>query len=869
MTALLTPPVPGIQLRHYQQAAVTGALRAIAGGKKAPMIVSPTGTGKMVIISEILKRAYLKGNTALFVVHRREMVKQCSEKLTLMGVPHSFIMPGHNPGNLERVYVGTVQSMTARARRGTFDPLNVRVIVIDECFPAGTMVDGKPIETLKPGDMVQSYNHDTDTVEMRPVRKLFRNPVKELVRLTFSDGAELVCTPNHPVAVKTTEGWEYVAAGVTLGYTVMRNEYDTFQDQSENLRCVRKNVHAPELEQHHDSDVFTGMQSGQAQPAEATARRAALHALRETGASLYVFGAGTSATGPRVLQRDLQEGRSGPAFIGSHGPNEPQVCIGQDEGEQPNGEPRNAGRYDGDPQENWTQAENPGRKRKLHDPANDAGRRAGLGNGSGSEYRSEAGESRGTAVPLQVGHSESDFENLYRGGRQFAHRTVGQAARCEEDGVSGVARVVSVEILQQRGADGFGPLCADGHVYNIEVEGNHNYFAGNTLVHNCHHATAQSYRTLIEAYPNAVVVGLTATPCRADGAGMGNVFDALVQATTYTAALEEGYLVKPRYYAPYTPDLSDVTTRAGDYAEDDLEREMNQPQLVGDIVQHYAKLAADRQGIVFATRVRHSLALCAEFIRAGFTAFHIDGTTPTDERDELMQQFRDGDLQIMVNVGVATEGLDVPNVGAVVLARPTKSVSLHMQMIGRGLRPAEGKDCTLILDHAGNTVRLGPVEIRESWSLDQKKGKSKKKKDREPKEITCDECSAIFYGTRTCPQCGHIHEYERAPLDMEVVDGELVEIGEQPMVYTTAMKQGFYRQLLHYADNHGKKPGWAYHTYRARWGVYPIWGSGDHRVHPTPEVIAWINGHLKQQRIAWAKRQEKLRKIEQLNATGE
>lgn len=517
MTALLTPPAPGIQLRHYQQAAVTGALRQIASGKKAPLIVSPTGTGKMVVAAAILERAYLKGNTALFAVHRREMVKQCSEKLTTLGVPHSLVMPGHQPSNMERVYVGTVQSFGARMRRGSFDPLNVRVIVIDEA----------------------------------------------------------------------------------------------------------------------------------------------------------------------------------------------------------------------------------------------------------------------------------------------------------------------------------------------------------------HHATAQSYRTLIEAYPNAVVVGLTATPCRADGTGLGNVFDALVQGTTYSAALEEGYLVKPRYYAPYTPDLSDVTTRAGDYAEDDLEREMNQPQLVGDIVQHYAKLAADRQGIVFATRVRHSLALCAEFIRAGFTAFHIDGTTPTDERDELMQQFRDGDLQIMVNVGVATEGLDVPNVGAVVLARPTKSVSLHMQMIGRGLRPAEGKDSTLILDHAGNTVRLGPVEIRESWSLDQKKGKSKKKKDREPKEITCDECSAIFYGTRTCPQCGHIHEYERAPLDMEVVDGELVEIGEEPMVYTTAMKQGFYRMLLHYADNHGKKPGWAYHTYKARWGVYPTWGSGDHRVHPSPEVIAWINGYLKQQRIAWAKRQEKIRKIEQLDMTGE
>ena len=504
MTPLLTVPAAGIQLREYQQRGITETLQAIAAGKRAPLIVAPTGTGKMVLAAEILRRAQAKGNTALFAVHRREMVKQCSEKLDAMGVQHGVILPGHKPGNMHRVYAGTVQSYTARQRRGSFDPANVRVIVIDEA----------------------------------------------------------------------------------------------------------------------------------------------------------------------------------------------------------------------------------------------------------------------------------------------------------------------------------------------------------------HHATAQTYRALRDAYPQAVVIGLTATPTRADGTGLGNVFDELIQCITYSEALEKGYLVRPRYYAPYTPDLSGVKTRAGDYAEDDLEGVMNQPQLVGDIVQHYARHAADRQGIVFATRVRHSIALAEEFTRAGFSAFHIDGTTPTAERDELMEAFRAGDLQVMVNVGVATEGLDVPSVGAVVLARPTKSVSLHMQMVGRALRPAAGKSDCLVLDHAGNTVRLGPVETYEEWSLDSKKGKAKKKKDRDPKEITCDACGAIFYGSKVCPACGHTHETERAPLDVEVQDGELVELGTERRELTMAEKQCWYRMLLAYCDANGMKPGWAYHAYKRRFGVYPIWGQQEPRVRPSPEVLAWAQRERQRQRIAWAQEKD-------------
>ena len=297
MTAtLLAPEATGIILRPYQQTVIQRSLDALKRGRKSVLTVMPTGTGKMVIAAEIMRRAVAKGNTALFAVHRRELVAQCSEKLDALGVRHGIILPGHRPGDLERAYVGTVQSFSARIRNDSFNPLNVKVLVIDES----------------------------------------------------------------------------------------------------------------------------------------------------------------------------------------------------------------------------------------------------------------------------------------------------------------------------------------------------------------HHATAGQYRALRESFPAAVVVGLTATPIRADGTGLGNVFEELVQGITYAEALDGGYLVRPRYYAPSTPDLSGVEIRAGDYAEDQLETAMNKPKLVGDVVEHYARHAIDRQGIVFATRVRHSIALSEAFNRAGISAFHLDGETPTAERDTLMRAFRAGELQVMV-----------------------------------------------------------------------------------------------------------------------------------------------------------------------------------------------------------------------------
>jgi DNA repair protein RadD len=147
--------------------------------------------------------------------------------------------------------------------------------------------------------------------------------------------------------------------------------------------------------------------------------------------------------------------------------------------------------------------------------------------------------------------------------------------------------------------------------------------------------------------------------------------------------------------------------RLGDYVEIDLAKAVDKPQLVGDIVSHWHRLAERRKTVVFATSVAHSIHLCEEFAKSGVKVEHIDGKTPKDERDEILKRLSRGEIEVVTNCMVLTEGWDQPDVACCVLARPTKSMGLYRQMAGRIIRPAPGKNHALILDHAGAVFRSG------------------------------------------------------------------------------------------------------------------------------------------------------------------
>lgn len=376
------------------------------------------------------------------------------------------------------------------------------------------------------------------------------------------------------------------------------------------------------------------------------------------------------------------------------------------------------------------------------------------------------------------------------------------------------------------------------------------------IVDEAHRARARTYRKILDAYPGAVVLGLTATPCRGDGRGLGNLFDALVECPPIAELIRLGYLVPTTVYAPSTPDLTGVKVARGDYVETQLAERMNEARLVGDIVTHWHRLAAGRLTVAFASSVEHSVHIRDEFRRSGVNAEHIDGTTPADERDAILQRLAHGVVQVVSNYGVLTEGWDCPPVSCCILARPTKQMGLYRQMVGRVLRAAPGKTGALVLDHAGSTLMHGFVEAPVEWTLDEDKRADQPQgairgQSAAPALKQCPECGALRSAGKPCHACGWRPTKRAAGL--EVAEGELERLdrtGKREVI--TWDRGSFYRQLVWIASERGYSQGWAAHKYREKFGNWPR----SRNVTPipaSPEVRSWVRSR----QIAYAKAMDK------------
>jgi DNA repair protein RadD len=380
------------------------------------------------------------------------------------------------------------------------------------------------------------------------------------------------------------------------------------------------------------------------------------------------------------------------------------------------------------------------------------------------------------------------------------------------------------------------------------------------VVDEAHHASARSWASIINAYPNAIVIGLTATPCRADGRGLGTLFECLIECPSIRELIELGCLVPTRVFAPTKPDLEGIRTVAGDFDEEQLEQRLDRPVLVGDIVTHWHRLGAGRRTVVFAISRAHAVHLRDEFARAGVVACYLDGDTPATERDRILDRLKRGTIEVVVNVGVLCEGWDQPEVQCIVLARPTRSFGLYRQIVGRGLRPAPGKDHLLVLDHAGATHMHQAVETDVIWTLSDKE----RARPAPPtgggggaarRLVDCPECSAVFLQAQACPSCGWRRRIK--PDAVEVQDGDLMLLqgGKvQKAPCSDLDKRNFYRQLLAIRNERGYRPGWAACTYKKKFGAWPPWDwRADEPLPPSNEVRSYARSRL----IAYQKRRQK------------
>jgi|tagenome__1003787_1003787.scaffolds.fasta_scaffold20962856_4 DNA repair protein RadD len=378
------------------------------------------------------------------------------------------------------------------------------------------------------------------------------------------------------------------------------------------------------------------------------------------------------------------------------------------------------------------------------------------------------------------------------------------------------------------------------------------------VIDEAHHCPAETYQKIIDAYPDAVLLGLTATPCRGDGRGLGGIFETLIECPQVAQLIEEKFLVRTRCYAPVVPDLSGVRTQAGDYVESQLAERMDKPQLIGDAVTHWHKFGERRKTVAFAVNVPHSLHICNEFIKSGVRAEHIDGSTPKAERDAALQQLASGEIELISNCMVLTEGWDMPEVGCVILARPTKKMGLYRQMIGRVLRPAPGKVDAIVLDHSGAVYRHGFVEDPVEWTLDpDTKAESSAHRERGnrggtgPSIVECANCGALRVGGDPCFHCGYLPQ--RTPRAVDVADGELARVDRRDRRASVAFdpieRERWHRMLVHICREREYKPGWAACKYKDKFGAWPK-SRFVEPLEPTLEVRSWVHSR----NIAFARR---------------
>jgi superfamily II DNA or RNA helicase len=379
------------------------------------------------------------------------------------------------------------------------------------------------------------------------------------------------------------------------------------------------------------------------------------------------------------------------------------------------------------------------------------------------------------------------------------------------------------------------------------------------VVDEAHHVRARSYQAILDLYPDAALLGMTATPCRGDGRGLGNVFESLAECPPVAELTAAGFLVPATVYAPSRPDLTGVRVRHGDYAEPELAARVDTAKLVGDIGEHWHRLAGRRRTVVFATGVKHSVHVRDEFRRLGVMAEHIDGSTPTGDRDRILVQLAAGQIEVVSNAMVLTEGWDQPETSCLILARPTKSLGLYRQMVGRVLRPAPGKTDALILDHSGAVFMHGFPDDPIEWALSEDRRAvntahaARVGWGAAPRLTTCPECQAVRFEGRPCQVCGWRPTPKAAPVVF--ADGDLGRVERDrvvsPFEWSADQRRRFHGELRYIAQVRGYQEGWASHKYREKFGIWPPWGVAPDPLPPAPETRSWVRSRA----IAFAKSQ--------------
>ena len=733
-------------LRAYQEALVQKVHDSFRRGVKSACIVLPCGGGKSVIVAEIARRTTQKHNHVLFLVHRIELCEQIERTFRAWGV------------DMNLVSVMMVQTACRRLKKLS----KPQLIITDECFPAGTKIDGKAIETIKAGDYISSYNEETNRIEFKKVLSVMKKNMPDKL-VVIND--RLVCTENHPVFLADER--RYINAG-----NIKQGQYLLYYMSQ-----------ATEMER----------------------------TFRKSKRNFLYFKENKDLLFERMFKRILQKN-----FFRNNGEDEQKIRIGENERKQPfskTGSKRkniSVSQREAIPDQTWREWS------RTYSTAENA---------CGSYFHTKSTgrvccENRGTCSSpacIQGRYCYSGKNACNRSRRKKSLCSESERSRQKERNGFTTERVETVKIYKRADFDKLSGVRITDYVYNLEVEGNHNYFAEGILVHNCHHSKSESYRKIYDFFPNAYRLGVTATPIRLDGSGLGDVYQTLIEGVSAKWLIENRYLTPYTYYAPTVADLNGIKIQRGEYETKSAENVLFNRTVFGNVISHYRKLADGKQAICYCVSIKHSEAMANEFQANCISAVHIDGTTPKSERQRIIDDFRNGRIKILCNVDLISEGFDVPDCECIILLRPTKSLTLFIQQSMRAVRYKPEKSA-IIIDHVGNYARFGMPDADRQWTLENRPKKARNQAENEVKVLQCPECFYTFQpedDVKICPECGYVFPKKERSFDVEE-GAELRQITGFVLEYDSPDQCRNYNDLVKYAKKKQYKMGWAYYQAKQR-----------------------------------------------------
>ena len=746
-----------IKLRNYQSNALNTIINKLKKEKVSKqVIVLATGLGKTILFGHLPPLFKKVNKKTLILAHREELLDQAKDKLLLIDDSLNIQIEQGDRGvedNNFDVLIASVQTLGREnsSRIKKFNPDEFGLIIIDECFVAGTKIDGKNIEDIQIGDYVNSYNEKTKLIEKKKVIRLFKNKVKqELIEVLLTNGKKLYCTPNHPFFVnnswvscrnlKTNDVLTDIKSFVRVTKNSNDSNYVEEIYKTKKLCGVWEGISTKFLELKNDSYLFQRVQKNK----ESRKKKRSSFTLLKLWERCIVLWKDLrmGKEGKSLLFRGVQENSASKNIFGNNVKNKQEICFKEDENKQPDEKPKKCCKNGIKNErknffrEGWKRLYDKTTVKTL-EGIRFIRRLFGV---SDKNKRSKTFISVFAKLLFsRYWNTRNKISNRNRWKNTQTKKM--EVFRQKKDGSFKGVRVASIKVLERGSGRKFRRVCKDGYVYNFEVEGNNNYFADGILVHNCHHATSSTYVNILKYFEcykgdekynknNKLLLGVTATPTRSDKVGLNTIFDELVYSYDIRKGIENGYLSNIKAYSvKSTADLSKISSSGGDFTISELSEVIDTEERNKLIVSSYLELAKDTRAIAFTASIQHAQDLTECFNSVGVPSAYIIGDTNTEDRQEIFEKFKSGEIKVLCNVSVLTEGLDIPEIETVLMARPTKSSILYPQMLGRGLRLSPDKEHLILIDFVDNTGKNNIMTLPSLFGIPKNlKGMGKKGK---------------------------------------------------------------------------------------------------------------------------------------------